>query len=61
MRGTCCYYQAPESQVDGGDGLCTTCPRRTDDERIRLVDAHLRAGRRRRGSGPAAAAGPGEG
>ena len=27
MRGTCClYYQAPESQVDGGDGLCTTCP-----------------------------------
>jgi hypothetical protein len=63
MRGTCClYYQAPESQVDGGDGLCTTCPRRPDDERIRLVDAHLRAQATAPGVGavPNPAAGPGE-
>jgi ferric iron reductase protein FhuF len=64
MRGTCClYYQAPESRVDGGDGLCTTCPRRPDDERIRLVDAHLSAHAAAAGAaaGPAPAAGPGEG
>jgi hypothetical protein len=43
MRGTCCLYdKAPESRAAGGDGLCTTCPRRPDGERIRLVDEHLR-------------------
>ena len=43
MRGTCClYYTTPESQAAGGDGLCGTCPRRPDEERVRLVGHRLR-------------------
>jgi hypothetical protein len=62
MRGTCCLYdKAPESRAGGGDGLCTTCPRRPDDERIRLVDEHLRRQATAAGaSDPTASAGPGE-
>ena len=44
MRSTCClYYRTPEAAAAEGDGLCTTCPRRTDEERVRLVEANLRA------------------
>ena len=44
MRGTCClYHRTPEAAADYGDGLCSTCPRRTDEERVRLVEANLRA------------------
>jgi hypothetical protein len=39
LRGTCClYYRTPEAEADATDGLCTTCPRRTDPERVRLVE-----------------------
>ena len=49
MRGTCClYYKTPESKAAeaaaGGGGLCTTCPLRTDDERVALVEAHFAGG-----------------
>ncbi len=44
LRGTCClYYRTPEADADGTDGLCTTCPRRSDAERVRLVERNLAA------------------
>ena len=44
LRGTCClYYRTPEAAVDGSDGLCTTCPRRSDEARVRLVEAGFAA------------------
>lgn len=44
MRGTCClYYTTPEAAADEGDGMCNTCPRRDDEERVRLVNERLAA------------------
>jgi Ferric iron reductase FhuF-like transporter/FhuF 2Fe-2S C-terminal domain len=45
MRGTCClYYRTPEAAADGGDGMCNTCPRRRDDERVALVNRWFASG-----------------
>jgi hypothetical protein len=42
MRGTCClYYRTPEAAADGDDGMCTTCPRRTDEQRVQLVNGRF--------------------
>ncbi len=40
MRSTCClYYLTPEADAAEGDGKCTTCPLRDDEDRIARVEA----------------------